>query len=43
MSNMKESQTHTAEWKKSYTKESIVCDLYEVLEQEKLIYGGKKE
>ena len=38
MSNMKESQTHTATWKKSYTKESILNDLYEFMEEEKLVY-----
>ena len=38
MSNMKDSQTRTAKWKKSYTN-SILYDLYEVLEEEKLIYG----
>ena len=42
MSNMKDSQTHTAKWKKSYTKESILYDLYEFLEEERLIYGQWK-
>lgn len=35
---MEEPQARNAEWKKFYTKEYMLYDLYEVLEQENIIF-----